>query len=74
MGFNLGFSGISGRRIRCRFCSIPFKYESVIINHETRLHKAEIKKAEEMEKIHQIINFLKSEETNFDKVRKKRQF
>ena len=45
-----------------------------MINHETRLHKAEIKKAEEMEKIQQIINFLKSEETNFDKFRKKRQF
>ena len=50
MGFNRGSSGISGRRIRCRFCPIRFKYQSVMISHETRIHKAEIKKAEEMEK------------------------
>ena len=62
------------RPMRCRFCSIRFKYESVMIEHEDRLHKEEKinemkKRAAEKENIQQIVIFLKSEETNFDKFR-----
>ena len=67
--------GFPQRPMRCRFCSIRFKYESVMIEHEDRLHKDEKinemkKRAAEKENIQQIVFFLKSEETNFDKFRK----
>ena len=66
--------GFPQRPMRCRFCSIRFKYESVMIEHEDRLHKEEKmnelkKRAAEKENIQQIVFFLKSEETNFDKFR-----
>ena len=60
------------RQMRCRFCSIRFKYESVMIDHEERLHKEEkMKEIKKRENIQQIVLFLKSEETNFDKFRKR---
>lgn len=63
------------RPMRCRFCSTRFKYETVLIDHENRIHKKEInemkKRANEKAAcIQQIIFFLESEETNFQKFQK----
>ena len=60
------------RPMRCRFCSTRFKYETVLIDHENRIHKKEInemkKRAnEKAAAIQHIIFFLESEENDFQK-------
>ena len=70
MNFDNVIYDISLRPMRCQFCSVRFKYESVLIDHEYRLHKEEMQKADEKMKIQQIISFLESEETNFDEFQK----